>query len=79
MMMHVTLGPDGICDGAGVTQAIGVGCPHQKEIHCTGLQTLQYKGIGLHMVSKGHPATSRRMAKVRFRGERESERSFAIL
>lgn len=39
-----------IGDGAGVAQPVGVGRSHQEEVDCAGLQALQHKRLGLHML-----------------------------
>lgn len=45
-----TLGFHSVGDGAGVAQTVGVGRSDQEEVDGAGLQALQHKCLGLHML-----------------------------
>ena len=53
---------DGVRDGAGVAEAVGVGGAHQEEVDGAGLQAFQQVALRLHMLHQRLPAAARRVA-----------------
>ena len=60
--MPLTLGPDGVCDGAGVAQAVSVAGTDQEQVDGSGLEVVQHGAVLLDVVGQGHPAAARRVA-----------------
>jgi len=57
-----TLCLDGVRDGAGVAEAVGVGGAHQEQVDGAGLQAPQHEGVRLHVLRQRLPAAARRVA-----------------